>query len=107
MRGLAPAVMKAERGLVLALCLAVGWFYFWTVRSTDEPLKFGREQRDYYNLLIDGYLAGQLNMKVDVPEVSATRCTRAWSLGFSTRCRRQLSNNQTSPAAMWTSSSPQ
>ena len=57
----------AERWLVLALCGMIGWFYVWTVRSSGDPWKFGREQRDYYNLLIDGYLDGQLHMKVDVP----------------------------------------
>jgi hypothetical protein len=59
---------RIERSLVFAACLAVGCFYVWTVRSTAEPWKFGKEQRDYYNLLIDGYLSGQLNMKVEVPE---------------------------------------
>src|SRR5215207_4789895 len=57
-----------ERWLVVAVCVFVGWFYLWTVRSSGDPWKFGKEQRDYYNLLIDGYLSGQLNMKVEVPE---------------------------------------
>jgi len=57
-----------ERVLVAALCAAVGWFYVWTVRSSGDPWKFGLEQRDYYNLLIDGWLDGQLHLKVDVPE---------------------------------------
>lgn len=57
-----------ERLVVVALCAAVGAFYVWTVRSSGDPWKFGREQRDYYNLLIDGWLDGQLHMKVAVPE---------------------------------------
>ena len=57
----------AERWLVVALCAAIGWFYVWTVRSSGEEWSFGEEQRDYYNLLIDGYLDGQLHMKVEVP----------------------------------------
>ncbi|MFM9081720.1 MAG: hypothetical protein ACKOTE_16605, partial [Opitutaceae bacterium] len=57
-----------ERVLVAALCAAVGWFYVWTVRSSGDPWKFGLEQRDYYNLLIDGWLDGQLHLKVEVPE---------------------------------------
>ncbi|MFM8336206.1 MAG: hypothetical protein ACKODK_11645, partial [Opitutaceae bacterium] len=57
-----------ERVLVAALCAAVGWFYVWTVRSSGDPWKFGLEQRDYYNLLIDGWLDGQLHLKVAVPE---------------------------------------
>jgi hypothetical protein len=62
------AIKPAERWLLLIACLAVGWFYVWTLRSTGESWDFGREHRDYYNLLIDGYLSGQLNMKVEVPE---------------------------------------
>ena len=59
---------RAERWLVVVACAAVGWFYFWTVESNGEPWNFGEEQRDYYNLLIDGYLDGQLHMKVEVPQ---------------------------------------
>ncbi len=55
-----------ERILLLAVGVAIGWFYTWTARSTD-PWQFGIEQRDYYNLLIDGWLDGQLHLKVDVP----------------------------------------
>ncbi len=58
----------AERGLTIALCVVIGWFYLWTVRSSGDPWKFGLEQRDYYNLLIDGWLEGQLHLKVVVPE---------------------------------------
>ena len=42
-----------------------------------------------------------------VPKVSATRCTRSWSVGLTTEWRRQLSNSHASPAAMCTVSSPQ
>ena len=45
--------------------------------------------------------------KADVPDVSATRCTRASGVGFSTRCSRQLSKIQASPAAMCTLSPAQ
>src|SRR5688572_28498222 len=61
-------IRKHERWLVLAVCAIVGWFYLWTVRSSGESWEFGEEKRDYYNLLIDGYLDGQLHMKVNVPE---------------------------------------
>ena len=57
-----------ERALLAGVFLAVAWFDVWTVRSSGDKWKYGREQGDYYNLLIDGYLAGQLNMKVEVPE---------------------------------------
>lgn len=59
---------RIERWLVFVACLAVACCYVWTVRSSGDPWKFGKEQRDYYNLLIDGYLSGQLNMKVEVPD---------------------------------------
>ncbi|WP_414663846.1 hypothetical protein [Horticoccus sp. 23ND18S-11] len=62
----APARSHA---LVAVLCCAgVAAFYLWTVLSCGWVLRFGSEQRDYYNLLIDGYLDGQLHMKVPVPE---------------------------------------
>ena len=49
----------------------MAWFYVWTSRSSGEPWHFGAEQADYYNLLIDGWLDGQLHMKVKVPEALA------------------------------------
>lgn len=59
---------RFERIAILALCAAIGWFYWWTVDSNGDAWKFGREQNDYYNLLIDGYLDGHLHMKAEVPE---------------------------------------
>ncbi len=58
---------RLERVLLLAVALAVLAWDVWTVRSNGASWDFGREQRDYYNLLIDGWLDGQLSMKVDVP----------------------------------------
>lgn len=58
----------ARRTVLVAVFLLVGLADLWTVRSTREPYHFGRPQHDYYNLLIDGWLDGQLAMKVDVPE---------------------------------------
>jgi hypothetical protein len=57
-----------ERILLALFCVALAWFYLWTVRSGAGPWKFGQEQTDYYNLLLDGWLDGHLYMKVDVPE---------------------------------------
>jgi len=57
-----------ERLLVVALCGAIGWFYVWTVRSNADEWGFAPEQNDYFNLLIDGWLDGQLHLKVPVPE---------------------------------------
>lgn len=59
---------RTEKFLAAAACLLVGAFYLWTVLSTGDKWQFGPEQRDYYNRLIDGWLEGQLHMKVDVPE---------------------------------------
>ena len=59
---------RLERVLVGAFCVAVGWFCVWTARSNGDDWQFGIEQPDYYNLLIDGWLDGQLHMKVAVPE---------------------------------------
>lgn len=56
-----------ERSLLLAVALVVLIFDVWTVRSNNEPWHFGKKQTDYYNALIDGWLSGQLAMKMDVP----------------------------------------
>lgn len=56
-----------DRVLFFAACLVVACVHVWTVRSTDASWNWGEEQRDYYNRLIDGWLDGQLHMKVDVP----------------------------------------
>ncbi len=58
---------KSERFRVAVLCLLVGWFYLWTVRSTGAEWVREEHRRDYYNLLIDGWIEGQLHMKVEVP----------------------------------------
>jgi hypothetical protein len=63
-----PLRFRFESVLVGLLCALIGGFYVWTVRSSGDAWNFGEEQRDYYNLLIDGYLDGQLHMKVPVPE---------------------------------------
>jgi hypothetical protein len=63
-RAARPWIERAGVGFLCALVLA---FLVWTARSNGDPWWFGLEQRDYYNLLIDGYLDGQLHMKVEVP----------------------------------------
>jgi hypothetical protein len=57
-----------ERVLLACVALLVLAFDVWTVRSSGDPWRFGKKQKDYYNLLIDGWLDGQLAMKVDVPD---------------------------------------
>lgn len=56
-----------ERIVLWLACVVVGWFYLWTVRSSGEEWRWGQEQDDYYNLLIDGWLEGHLHMKRAVP----------------------------------------
>jgi hypothetical protein len=63
----AEATLVCRVGLVLCL-VVVGWFYVWTARSSNDDWHFGREQTDYYNFMIHGWLDGHLYMKVDVPE---------------------------------------
>jgi hypothetical protein len=58
---------RLEQCLLVAACAAIAWFYAWTVRASNESWDFGAEQDDYYNFLIDGWLDGQLHMKVNVP----------------------------------------
>ena len=42
--------------------------YIWTTRSNNLWWRFGEEQKDYYNLLVHGFLDGHLSLKADVPE---------------------------------------
>lgn len=57
--------MKTTRVLSLLLsatiAVAAVWFYYWTVGS---PRVFAGRQTDYYNLLVEGFQAGQLAMNV-------------------------------------------
>ena len=55
--------------LILPLLAAVGvmWFYIWTATSSCAPIHLGEKQVDYYNLLADGLLDGQLSLKVTPP----------------------------------------
>lgn len=56
-----------DRGpLALAWALVIA-FYSWTAVSDNVSWRFGSEQKDYYNLLIDGFLDGQLSLKAEVP----------------------------------------
>lgn len=43
----------------------VALFYTWTVVSDNLDWRFGREQTDYYNLLVDGFLQGKLSLGAD------------------------------------------
>lgn len=51
--------------LVAFACVAA--FYVWTARSDNLSWHWGREQTDYYNLLVDGFLEGRLSLKAEVP----------------------------------------
>jgi hypothetical protein len=59
-----------ERAWLLAVFAAVACFYWWTARGDAADWKFGQRQTDYYNLLLHGFLKGQLSMDVGVaPEL--------------------------------------
>lgn len=57
-----------DRLILGGLTLAILWFQAWTAWTSEADLRYGDEQSDYYNLLIDGWLDGQLHLKVKVPE---------------------------------------
>ena len=55
-------------GRRLAVLTAFGLsvlFNYWTVLTTRVDLSLNRQQGDYYNLLVDGFQAGRLSMKVE------------------------------------------
>jgi hypothetical protein len=55
------------RVLLLALMLAIFAFYWWTANTSYFPLKVGAGVQDRYNLLTDGFLHGQLSLRVEPP----------------------------------------
>lgn len=56
-----------ERLKWIIVFLLVGSFYIWTTDSNHIGWRFGSEQKDYYNLLVHGFLDGQLSLKAEVP----------------------------------------
>lgn len=55
----------ALRGLaIMGIMAAVLFFYSWTVKTAAVSLEVHGQQRDYYNLLVDGFQAGHLYMQV-------------------------------------------
>lgn len=46
------------------LLSGVFWHYQWTASSSGNPFAFGEKKTDYYNLLADAFLAGQVSMLV-------------------------------------------
>lgn len=61
--------MKRESKLPLVVAFGlVAAFYVWTSLSDRLSWRWGREQTDYYNLLVDGFLQGKLSLGVEVPE---------------------------------------
>jgi hypothetical protein len=53
-----------QRGLLL-IAVAIAWFYLWTATSGPEHFSLKQEpgELDYYNLQVDGFLSGHLNLK--------------------------------------------
>ena len=62
-----PLVQLRRRLPFLLAFVFTGCFYVWTVTSNNLDHHFGEEQRDNYNLLVHGFLSGQLSLKADVP----------------------------------------
>ncbi|HVU35376.1 MAG TPA: hypothetical protein VHE61_18205 [Opitutaceae bacterium] len=54
---------RFERLAILAAGLLVGWFFFFTVRSSGDLHESG-VNFDYYNLLIDGFRKGHLYLDI-------------------------------------------
>ncbi len=64
----APFAPRARGDILLAFAaLAIGAFYVWTVAPSRSDWGNIDARGAYYNLLVDGFSAGQLNLKVDVP----------------------------------------
>jgi hypothetical protein len=59
-----PALRSPFNVLVLGLLVAVASFYLWTATSSGNPIHFGESRTDYYNVLGDGFLDGQLSLPV-------------------------------------------
>ncbi|MEY2879947.1 MAG: hypothetical protein RLZZ15_2327, partial [Verrucomicrobiota bacterium] len=57
----------AARIVTWLLIAAVVGFDVWTIRSSRKIWNFGEPQKDYYNLLVDGFQDGHLHMKAEVP----------------------------------------
>ncbi len=58
--------------LVLSACAVVVGIYSWTVGPAESQLNQGLAKDEYYNLLVDGFRAGQLAMKLE-PEPGLVR----------------------------------
>ena len=60
---------------LLGLLFVVFSFYLWTATSSANPVRpLGQDQSDYYNLLSDALLAGQLDLLVKPsPELLALK----------------------------------
>ncbi|MFM7752351.1 MAG: hypothetical protein ACKPB0_18240, partial [Opitutaceae bacterium] len=57
---------RSERIVLIALCLAVLGVYSWLSVVGSRPWRFGEPQRDHYNLLVSGFLKGQLSLDAPV-----------------------------------------
>jgi hypothetical protein len=49
----------------VGISLAVAWFYTWTATSAYQGLNFQPGDLEYYPLLVDGFLNGQLSLKYE------------------------------------------
>jgi tetratricopeptide (TPR) repeat protein len=59
--------LQIQRGILAATCVLVIGVYAYTARSGYVASRSLNPADAYYNLLVQGFRAGQLNLKVDVP----------------------------------------
>jgi hypothetical protein len=66
-----------QSGILTAMCVAVAGVYAYTAHSGYLVSSSLNAADNYYNLLVQGFRAGQLNLKTDVPRGLAqlTDCT--------------------------------
>jgi hypothetical protein len=59
-----PRAKLFERAFLAAALSLVFAHYLWTASSSGTPFQLGADQQDYYNLLSDGLLSGELGFRV-------------------------------------------
>jgi hypothetical protein len=60
--------MLRDRNYYITAYFVVIVFYIWTALFDGLPMRFGYPQKDYYSLLVHGFLKGHLSLDVEVPK---------------------------------------
>ena len=63
----APTTRRAHYAILGAVCALVIGVYAWSAKSGWLELCGWNAENTYYNLLVQGFCAGQLNLKAEVP----------------------------------------